>query len=225
MIVLSSVMQKEIIKTLPQIANKINVVPNSFIFKEIKIISKQNIILHVGNDQLNSEGKYIKGTDLLIKAFCLSKELIPGDCELLIIGNYSKDFRKKHNYEDVVFIGRKSHQDVLAQMKKAKVFALPSRNEAFGQVFIEAIQFGCSLIGTNDTGAEDIIEIGRYGYLIPQEDTLTLATALRDAIQNYNSPEECSNEYNLKMNLFSRRTWINNWNIIIENESVLKKNL
>jgi glycosyltransferase involved in cell wall biosynthesis len=224
MIVLSTVMEKEIIKIFPHLTNKIKVIPNSFIFSDIKISSKKDIILHVGNSQKNNSLKYVKGTDVLVSSFNLLKK--SGlSVELWIVGDYDEKFIKDNICQGVKFLGKKSHEDVLNLMSCSKILAQPSRNEAFGQVFIEAMQNACSLIGTYNTGAEDIIEVGKYGYLIPQDDSINLATALRDGFQNYNSPEDCLNEYKFKMEVFSRKSWVNNINNIIENQMIAKKNL
>ncbi|MBZ9652092.1 glycosyltransferase family 4 protein [Psychroflexus montanilacus] len=218
MITLSSNMKSELVKIYPHLKNRIQVVPNSINFEFKGEIFKKNILLHVGNDLINAEGNLVKGTDLLIKAFNLSKESLPQDSELHIIGAYSEQFKSKNYYKNVVFLGRRSHNEVLQHMSKARVFALPSRNEAFGQVYIEAMQYGCTLIGAEKTGAVDIIEKGVYGFLISQESELELSQAIDNSFNLYESPENCIEVYKEKINEFSRDSWLNRMLSLVTHE-------
>lgn len=218
MITLSWIMKSELVKIYPHLKNRIQVVPNSINFEFKEEIDKKNSLLHVGNDHTNAEGKLVKGTDLLIKAFNLSKESLPQDSELHIIGGYSEHFKNKNDYKNVVFLGRRSHSEVLKHMAKARVFALPSRNEAFGQVYIEAMQYGCTLIGAEKTGAVDIIEKGVYGFLISQENELELSQAIDNSFNLYESPGNCIRVYKEKINEFSRDSWLNRMQSLVTHE-------
>lgn len=59
-------------------------------------------------------------------------------------------------------------------MEMSKIFISPSWNDAFPNVFLEAMSYDCSLTGTMGTGAEDIIIKGDYGCLIEKGDTNAL---------------------------------------------------
>lgn len=66
----------------------------------------------------------------------------------------------------------------------ADVFALPSRMEGFGLVYVEAAFHGVPSIGANVGGVPDVIADGETGLLVPQGDVPALATAterLRDS--------------------------------------------
>jgi glycosyltransferase involved in cell wall biosynthesis len=214
-IVLSETIKPKLASMYPHIRDRIVVVPNSFEFVPLNITPKLNIILHVGGDGLNREGKLIKGTDVLIGAF-ENSSLNNSDAELWIVGNY-KNMHSEN--KQIKFLGRQSHNEVLELMQVAKVMALPSRNEAFGQVFIEAMQYSCSLIGTENTGAVDIIEQGNYGYIVPQEDVMLLSLTLVKAITNYGSSEECWATYSQKRKQFSRDIWIDTMMNLIESNN------
>ena len=218
LLILSSPMRNELLRMYPHLKNRIYKINNSFNFKNYDFKKKQNILLHVGNGNLNSNGKLIKGTDILIKAFKLSKENITGPVDLYIIGNYPANFIKEYSDENVFFLGKKSHDEVLDYMSMSKVFALPSRNEAFGQVFIEAMQYGCSLIGADKTGAVDIVQKGKYGYVHPQEDIKSLSYGIKTIFKNYVSPHDCWNYYENKRFCFSRTEWVQNMNGLVLKE-------
>lgn len=67
------------------------------------------------------------------------------------------------------------------------VFVLPSRAEAFGSVFAEALLCWLALVGTNVGGIAEQIDDGVNGLLVPPEDAPALADAL-EACNGSNIP-------------------------------------
>lgn len=59
--------------------------------------------------------------------------------------------------------------------RESDVFTLPSENETFGQVFIEAMACGLPVIGTKVGGIPEIISDSYNGFLIPPNDSSILA--------------------------------------------------
>ncbi len=55
------------------------------------------------------------------------------------------------------------------------IFVLPSQNETFGQVFIEAMSCGVPVIGTKVGGIPEIISDNYNGFLVPPDDESILA--------------------------------------------------
>lgn len=223
LIVLSSPMLPRVEKMYPHLRGKVCVLYNSFNFKSNLSLEKEDFILHVGGLDFNNEGKLIKGTDLLLQAFTnlLKKNLIPSSYKLIVAGDGSglQDLKCRFSCESIIFKGRVSHQEVLNLMSKSKIFALPSRNDAFPNVLLEAMQHACALIGSYGTGAQDIIEVSDYGYLIESENVTTLEFALLEAVNNYVSSEKCWETYSNKRNCFSRESWINSlYQVISDNE-------
>ncbi len=60
----------------------------------------------------------------------------------------------------------------------ADVFCLPTRFDAFGIVFVEAMQFGLPCVGTDIVAVPEIIEDGRTGFLVKPGDVEGLAARL-----------------------------------------------
>jgi glycosyltransferase involved in cell wall biosynthesis len=70
--------------------------------------------------------------------------------------------------------------------KTADIFAMPTHNEAFGTVYLEAAAAGLPRIGTNINAVPELIADGESGLLVPAGDPAALAAALRRLIE---SPE------------------------------------
>lgn len=82
-------------------------------------------------------------------------------------------------FRDRVTLHGPTGRDLLAKLyTESDVFVLPSINEAFGIVYLEAQQFGLPAIGTTAGGAGEIITEGENGYLIPPGDSTELAQRL-----------------------------------------------
>jgi glycosyltransferase involved in cell wall biosynthesis len=62
------------------------------------------------------------------------------------------------------------------------VFVLPSRAEAFGNVFAEAALCWLALVGSNVGGISEQIDHGANGLLVPVDDVGALADALEQLV-------------------------------------------
>ncbi len=79
----------------------------------------------------------------------------------------------------VQFVGRKSRAEVAEAMRSCSVFALPSRCEGLGCVYLEAMACGKPVIACRGQGIEEIIEHGDNGWLIPIDGLEELVQALQ----------------------------------------------
>jgi glycosyltransferase involved in cell wall biosynthesis len=90
----------------------------------------------------------------------------------------------------VRFLGRKSRQEVAAAMQGCTVFALPSRYEGLGCVYLEAMSVGKPVIGCREQGISEVIRQGSNGFLVgpsnEKELTLALGMLLRDEVRRRN---------------------------------------
>lgn len=91
------------------------------------------------------------------------------DFELTIIGdgNELKYLKKigNNSRNEIKFLGRLSQEKVLQEMQKSDIFILPSINETFGMVYLEAMASGCITVGTENDGIDGIIKNGENGFL------------------------------------------------------------
>jgi glycosyltransferase involved in cell wall biosynthesis len=61
----------------------------------------------------------------------------------------------------------------------ADAFIFPSYFEGLAQVQVEALASGLPVIGTEESGAEDLVRSGENGYIVPSGDTAALADRIR----------------------------------------------
>jgi glycosyltransferase involved in cell wall biosynthesis len=66
-----------------------------------------------------------------------------------------------------------------AYLRRARIFALASRNEGFCMALIEAMEAGTAIVSTDcPYGPSEVVDGGRFGRLVPVEDTRAFAAAL-----------------------------------------------
>jgi glycosyltransferase involved in cell wall biosynthesis len=75
-------------------------------------------------------------------------------------------------------------EDVVSAYAAMDVFVLPSRDEGFGLVFLEAMAMGVPVVGTRVIGSEDAVDDGVTGLLVPYADPAALAGAVRSILED-----------------------------------------
>jgi glycosyltransferase involved in cell wall biosynthesis len=66
-------------------------------------------------------------------------------------------------------------EDIRPVMNAIDVLVLPSRQESFGLVLIEAAAYGKPAIACRSEGPDEIIVEGETGFVVPQDDEIALA--------------------------------------------------
>jgi glycosyltransferase involved in cell wall biosynthesis len=75
-------------------------------------------------------------------------------------------------------------EELFACYANCEIFALPSRGEGFGLVFLEAMAHAKPVIGGAHGGIPDIIEDGVTGRLLPHGDVERMAQTLEGLLSN-----------------------------------------
>jgi len=78
----------------------------------------------------------------------------------------------------VHFLSGLSYPEIAACYQACEIFALPSRGEGFGLVYLEAMACGKPVIGGAHGGAPEVIEDGVTGYLVQHGDAVQLAICI-----------------------------------------------
>ena len=144
-----------------------------------------------------------KGTLALVQAMPAVREQLP-DARLVIIGSLEMDpayvarvraeIETLGLQESVRLLGRVPDHMLMSWYAAADVFALPSLNvgwkfEGFGLALLEASAAGLPVVSTTDCGAEDAVDDGVTGLLVPQDglpdgDTRALSAAILRLLGN-----------------------------------------
>lgn len=134
---------------------------------------------------------YKKGFDVLINA--LKKANLPQNAwELKIIGwgdeveNLKKLIICNNLQANISFLGKKSKDEIVQELRNSDVFVLASRLETFGIVYIEAMSQGIPVIGTICGGPEEIINSSN-GILVPSDNVDAMSEAIKEIVINYSS--------------------------------------
>ena len=122
-----------------------------------------------------SASERYKGHDELLDAWPTVLARVPG-AELVLAGDGDDAARLRAKASDlglggtVIFTGFVPDATLRSLYASASVFAMPSRGEGFGLVYLEAMAHGLPCIGASDDAAGDVIADGVTGYLVPQAD-------------------------------------------------------
>jgi len=187
------------------------VIPNFIkIDKENNIIKKDNIILAVG--RLHS----VKQFDLLISIYAKLKT----DYKLYIVGDGPEKEKlqnliKNLNLENKIFLeGQK--KNVYEYYKRAKIFVLTSKHEAFPNVLLEALYFGCAIVSFDcDYGPRAILENSKNGFLVKNNDEFM--EKVKSLIADDNLQTNISDNARNRVNHFEYNKVINQWKDLLEN--------
>jgi teichuronic acid biosynthesis glycosyltransferase TuaC len=152
--------------------------PESKLTEELKIVSVSNL-------------KKTKGLDLNLQAL---SRLLPKYPQLkyYIVGDGEERQSLESLVADlglgkqVVFLGKLAHPEALRQIAQGDIFCLPSWQEGFGVVYLEAMAQGVPVIGVRGEGIEDVIIHGQNGLLVRPQNVEDLVQALDSLLR---SPE------------------------------------
>jgi glycosyltransferase involved in cell wall biosynthesis len=78
----------------------------------------------------------------------------------------------------VEFLGHVPLARLAAEYASADVFCLPSRQEGFGIVFLEAMAAGLPIVAARAGAVPEVLQDGEFGILVPPADDVALARAL-----------------------------------------------
>jgi glycosyltransferase involved in cell wall biosynthesis len=137
-----------------------------------------------------------KGLDLLLRAFALLAPSSRTGWRLTLVGEGPEGTALKHlcaelEIDDVVFFeGFRS--DTQTFLRRASIFALPSRFEGMPNALLEAMAFGLpSVVSDASPGPLEMVRDGVEGLVVPSENVEALSRALERLIQDQDLRERC----------------------------------
>lgn len=164
----SFVLQKKFNEIMPELASKTFVAASGIPEEEnknsfeqfiqqsdLKVLTCANLIKRKNIDKLILAIKDLEGFSLTI---------IGDGKELMHLKNIVSKMENSLK-QKIKFLGRLSHEEVLKEMKNFDIFILPSVNETFGMVYLEAMASGCITVCTENDGIDGIIKDSENGFL------------------------------------------------------------
>jgi glycosyltransferase involved in cell wall biosynthesis len=152
-----------------------------------------------------------KGQDVLIRAFALIADDY-GDVDLVLIGASDKALpalkelcANEGMEKRVRFLPDTPHEKVADYYRLATIFALPSRQEPFGIVLLEAGAFGLPVVASSVGGIPEILTDGLTGRLVAPDDPAELARCLRMVLDSPESARDMGAR--LRHHVLSNFTW------------------
>lgn len=143
--------------------------------------------LGIGDDDmvLGFLGRLVKEKGLRIFAdtvACLKQREVP--VKMLVVGEGPARQWFTERVPDAIFTGFLSGNDLGRAVASMDVFFNPSETETFGNVTTEAMAAAVPVVAARATGAIDLIEEGRTGFLVPARDPSAYAAKIATIVTN-----------------------------------------
>jgi phosphatidyl-myo-inositol dimannoside synthase len=132
--------------------------------------------------RMNADERF-KGHDALLDAWTAVRGAVPR-ARLVVVGGGTDVDRLRNRAaalglgSAIRFTGYVSDATLAALRSHASFFVMPSANEGFGLVYLEAMRSGLACIGGASDAAAEIIVDGVTGLLVQQDNTSALAAAV-----------------------------------------------
>jgi teichuronic acid biosynthesis glycosyltransferase TuaC len=136
-----------------------------------------------------------KAHEYVIRALRDSIQRIP-NLVYLIVGDGPEEDRLKRLVDQlrlndyVEFCGRKDHETAMQYMSICDLFVMPSWDEGFGVVYLEAMAHGKPVIACRGEGIEDVIVDGKTGLLVKPKDLESLKESMIRLLANRRLAED-----------------------------------
>jgi len=187
-IVVKTNAEKQTLQNLGILTEKIHTIPEGIelefepekkenLRKKLKIEENSTIVLFVGTMSFE------KGIISLIESLKIlwerSKKI-----ELILIGTSTKRFENYFSKTEKKFLkhihnlGQVSDQEKWDAFSSCDIFAMPSKSESFGLVYLEAWRFQKPVIGCDIPSVRNVIDDGKNGILVKFDNTQNLSKSI-----------------------------------------------
>ena len=171
---------------------------NFFPISSIKKDNKFFDILFIGAHSFR------KGLHYLIDAFHQFKHPYK---RLHIVGGSTVDknfFRNKIKHEKIIVYGHVNQLKLNDIINRSHVFILPSLEEGMAIVTLQAIASGCPVIVSENTGAAELVNENKCGFVVPIRNSKAIADKLTLLMDNKNLLNEFSHNAH---KIATKNTW------------------
>jgi L-malate glycosyltransferase len=113
--------------------------------------------------------KKLKNIDINLRALAMLGNIISWRYTIIGDGPEMETLKTLVNKlgisDNVLFVGKKTREEVLDFMDSSDIFLMVSEPETFGLSYIESMSKGCLVIGAFNNGIDGIVEDGMNGFL------------------------------------------------------------
>ena len=134
-----------------------------------------------------SASERYKGHEQLIQAWPRVRAFVPG--ARLVVAGDGDDLARLRGLagslagDAIEFTGFLSRTDLERRYAEASLFALPSRGEGFGLVYLEAMAAGVPCVGSIHDAAAEVIADGETGVLVDPDNVDGMAATIADLLR------------------------------------------
>lgn len=109
------------------------------------------------------------------------------DAQLTVVGENqdNTEFNKIRSFNHVVILPFMKKEELIKVYKENDVFLLPSLNETFGRVYVEAMTQGLPVLYTKGQGFDGNYKEGEVGYPVASDNPEAIADRIIDIINHY----------------------------------------
>lgn len=162
------------------IQNKTN-----YLLKKYEINERKKIILTVA--RLSSNEQY-KGYDKIISALPKIKQVIPNIHYILVgkgddMPRIKKIIEESNLSHNITLTGFIPEEELSDHYNLCDIFAMPSKGEGFGIVYLEAMACGKPVLAGNQDGAIDALCQGKLGALVNPDNINEIAQTIIQILQ------------------------------------------
>lgn len=156
--------------------------------EQVFSIRKKDTSSNVRNILAVGRLESVKGFQCLIDAFLVVSKTYAASVSLTIVGDGSLKsalIEQVHGLnldERVIFIPSMPQQDLVKHYQQADLLCVPSLQESFGCVIVEAMACGTPVVASRVGGIPEIID-STSGILVPPGEPQALVQALADALE------------------------------------------
>ncbi|MDW4440328.1 glycosyltransferase family 4 protein [Staphylococcus saprophyticus] len=148
-------------------------------YKEINIEDEINILFVGRIYRQKNLHRVIEAIELLNKQKFNLKYNVVGN---IIDKEYFEKLKRSNVFN---YLGVKNKEEVLSIMKENELFIMPSENETFGLVYVEAISQNLPILFTENEGIDQYFPENKYGVAVNAYDVNSIQEGIVKLIRNY----------------------------------------